>query len=94
MMEAGAILTVVLALASGLVAWGATRASVVYSAKEIARLHRIVAIHMESDTVTQLEHVQRLARLETLVGEVHAAVVHPRTRRTRLTDPDHLEDEQ
>lgn len=60
---------------SGGVMWGVTKAT-------ISNLRHSLAKHIESDEkhqtetrVTQLENVQRLVRLETLVTEIHKSVV-------------------
>ena len=69
------VLTLGTIVGAGLITWGAMKAGATYASKEIERLHRIVALHIQADFDAAIGTEKRMTRVETLLGEIHRAVV-------------------
>ena len=69
------ILTLAITIGAGLIAWGSMKAGAAFATKELERLNKAVAQHVEADHGWQMEFTQRITKVETLLSEIHRAVV-------------------
>lgn len=63
------------AVGTGGVLWGASQAKLRSVTKSIDKMEGSLSEHVAADHQFQLENVQRLASLETMVKEIHNSVV-------------------
>lgn len=69
------IVAIVGAIFGGAVAWGGAQAGAKTTTREVRSLVRRFEAHEKEDHDREVAHVGRLSAVETLLGEVHRAVV-------------------
>ena len=82
MMSHDLLMTLGIVVGGGLISWGSMKAGASFATKEISRLQLVVSEHVKADDAaqranfaSQLEFTGRLTKVETLLNEIHRAVV-------------------
>lgn len=75
-LDPSTVVTIVGMAGAGAVAWGAAKAGASLLKDDVTELRADLNAHAKSDHEIQLDNVERLSSLETLVREIHRVVVH------------------
>lgn len=78
--DSGAIIAILGALGAGGVAWGGARAGSRFVLAELKEIKSDFRSHSEADNDWQLNTEARLTRQETMMRDVHHAVIQGRRR--------------